>query len=452
MITSFKRFAIAAATCFTAIATPIASSTVAHASAYNGPFTFTVSGTDATITGCDGDCAGTTLTIPNNVDISGINYAVTTIGDYAFNSNLLTSVTIPDSVTTIGNSAFENNQITSLTLPVFVTQIGRWSFSRNKITSVIFPPSLRVLDVGAFSSNQINSLEIPSGISEISSYSFNRNNISVLNIPPTITAIGDASFNRNNLSVLKIPNSVVSIGNQAFGINLLSSVSLGTSLTSIAGFAFRLNAITSIVIPASVVNLEANPFTENLLTSVHFLGDRPIIDEWPILYTMQCITYTAGKTGWPGKPISGLLPKLEGDCTVNGAQASPTTPSSSTTVPATPTTQPTTPTTTTPASPATTAATAAAPSAAVSTATKSSGLSLAFGTNAKTLARFAGLRTPYDAKYSLKVSPRSKLICRVGKSGLIPLKSGKCTVTVTVTHKPGWNIRRTVTLPIVRTA
>ncbi|MEZ9043160.1 leucine-rich repeat domain-containing protein, partial [Vibrio sp. 10N.247.311.47] len=62
--------------------------------------------------------------------------SVTTIGEYAFSSNNLTSVTIPTSVTTIGNSAFSLNNLTSVTIPNLVTTIGNSAFSLNNLTSV----------------------------------------------------------------------------------------------------------------------------------------------------------------------------------------------------------------------------------------------------------------------------------------------------------------------------
>ena len=73
-------------------------------------FEYTVVGSAATVTGCTVTCPAT-LVIP---DTLGGN-SVTTIGNYAFNSNALTSVTIPNSVTTIGDYAFEANALTSVT-------------------------------------------------------------------------------------------------------------------------------------------------------------------------------------------------------------------------------------------------------------------------------------------------------------------------------------------------
>ncbi|MBC7593766.1 MAG: leucine-rich repeat protein, partial [Kineosporiaceae bacterium] len=64
---------------------------------------------------------------------------LTTLGDYAFQGNSLTSVSLPDTLTTLGNSAFANNDLTSVSLPDTLTTIGDWAFdSNNDLDSVSF--------------------------------------------------------------------------------------------------------------------------------------------------------------------------------------------------------------------------------------------------------------------------------------------------------------------------
>jgi len=78
---------------------------------------------------------------------------VTSIGNSAFESNQLTSVTIPDSVTSIGNGAFSYNQLTSVTIPDSVTSIGDSAFAYNQLTSVTIPDSVTTIGEGAFGAN-----------------------------------------------------------------------------------------------------------------------------------------------------------------------------------------------------------------------------------------------------------------------------------------------------------
>src|SRR5688572_30005781 len=75
-------------------------------------FSYTTINGTITITGYTGP--GGAVAIPDTIN----GLPVTSIGDYAFTQRTsLTSVTIPDSVTTIGESAFESCSLTSVTIP-----------------------------------------------------------------------------------------------------------------------------------------------------------------------------------------------------------------------------------------------------------------------------------------------------------------------------------------------
>jgi len=139
-------------------------------------FTFSA----GTITEYDEVTCGLEVAIPST--IGGVS--VTSIGDYAFYYNNLTSITIPNSVTSIRYYAFGFNNLTSVTIPNSVTSIGVVAFSTNNLTSVT--------------------------------------------IPDSVTSIGNSSFSHNNLTSITIPNSVTSIPSWAFYSNPLTSASLKT--------------------------------------------------------------------------------------------------------------------------------------------------------------------------------------------------------------------------------
>jgi hypothetical protein len=107
-------------------------------------FSYTLSGSSATITGYLG--TNTDVDIPATILDGGVTYTVTTIGDNAFRGNLLpaplTSVVIPDTVTTIGDNAFRFDALTSITIPDSVTSIGNTAFAENPLlTTAIFEGS-----------------------------------------------------------------------------------------------------------------------------------------------------------------------------------------------------------------------------------------------------------------------------------------------------------------------
>ena len=59
---------------------------------------------------------------------STIESGITKIGNYAFSSSNLISITIPNSVRTIGEYAFKDSRLTSVNIPNSVTSIGKYTF------------------------------------------------------------------------------------------------------------------------------------------------------------------------------------------------------------------------------------------------------------------------------------------------------------------------------------
>ena len=111
--------------------------------------------------------------IPSQIMHDGEQYAVTTIGGYAFsNCKDLTSVTIPEGVTTIGDKAFNICKgLTSITIPNSVTYIGENAFSNcNGLTSVTIPNKVTEIGKCAFyGCSNLTSLTIGENVLWISS-------------------------------------------------------------------------------------------------------------------------------------------------------------------------------------------------------------------------------------------------------------------------------------------
>jgi LPXTG-motif cell wall-anchored protein len=260
----------------------------ASAAETDGPFTFTTSGTSATITGYD-YTGQQDIVIPATVTDGTNTYDVSSIAEYAFYSDHLISVTIPDSVTTIGDGAFFFNQLTSVTIGDSVTTIGDDVFVNNQLTSVT--------------------------------------------IPDSVTTIGDRAFAYNPLTSVTIGDSVTTIGETAFGYNQLTSVTIGDSVTTIGETAFQYNQLTSVTIPDSVTAVGALAFDGNPdLVSVVFEGNAPTVtdaavsgESFDTASGSLVLSYFFGATGFstptwhgyttavtPRPAVTGLAPTITG--------------------------------------------------------------------------------------------------------------------------------------------
>ena len=138
-------------------------------------YAITSSTTPFTVSAIGYDGVNKTPVIPDSVTNLGTTYSVTSIGNFAFYYNQLTSVTIPDSVTSIGIFAFYDNQLTSVTIPDSVTSIGDTAFHTNKLTNISIGDAVTSIGTAAFQNNQLTSVTIPNSVTSIGYYAFANN-------------------------------------------------------------------------------------------------------------------------------------------------------------------------------------------------------------------------------------------------------------------------------------
>ena len=279
------------------------------------------------------------VVIPEKVTYEGVEYTVTSIGEYAFkNNNSISpsSVTIPGTVTTIGKSAFEGCNLTVVEIPEGVTTIGdRAFYSCTEYYDLILPSTLTSIGSQAFAwANQTkifsameNPCEIPGNAFE--EYQFetatlyvpaeakskyqNTNywskfqNIVEGEIKKIAGADGNSLYyilysDSKTAEVIRmgvysgkidIPEkvtskgveyTVTSIGDEAFNecVNL-TSVTIPNSVTTIGDNAFyECSGLTSINIPGSVTTIGDYAFdscsgitTVTIPKGVTTLGDNP---------------------------------------------------------------------------------------------------------------------------------------------------------------------------------
>jgi len=242
------------------------------------------------------------FTIPNQMELNGKKYDVTSIGSKAFSGcSGLTSVSIPNSVTSIGDYAFEECMgLTSVIIGSGVTSIGSYAFSSTNIKKTIWltntPPSGYNYANGIVNYVSNDQFNISNKVVyKFLSSNFVADGIRYVPVSPSdrtcdaIDCIYDESAENINiaetvtnksvtLNVLKVNpytcygNKYVKdlklslsgeIGDYAFyGCGNLESVELGQNVPSIGSSAFNgCSKLKSIVIPDAVTSLGANAFS-----------------------------------------------------------------------------------------------------------------------------------------------------------------------------------------------
>lgn len=214
------------------------------------------------------------LTIPEKVEVDGVEYTVTRIAANAFKDNTeLREVTIPNTVINIGVSAFENCiNLTSAVLGNSLRKIHNYTFKGCvKLSSFNIPNSVEAIGKEAFAdtdwyNNLPNGLvykdnvllgykgnepsghlDIANGTRLIAQVAFSHCGLTSISIPNTVVYIGEQAFLQTEIESLILPNSVTTIGYGAFGGSYnLKSVTLPQSLTDIESKAFSSCALTKV--------------------------------------------------------------------------------------------------------------------------------------------------------------------------------------------------------------
>ncbi len=259
---------------------------------------------------CDESTTG--VIIPEEVKYEDKTYAVTTIGDYAFDSCYdLSSVKIPNSVTTIGESAFKNcYSLRSIDIPNSVKTIsGNAFWGCRGLNSINIPNSVEIIDDRAFAGcSSLASVKIGNGLTEFNATAFSEcpnlseivfaednpsycsedgivyskdtsvlvkvpvgKDLTSFSIPNSVTTIGSYALSELSLNSFEIPEGVTTIDEYAFAYCFaLSSVTIPNSVKAIGEYAFaECSGLSSVNIPDGVTTIGNNAFSYcEKLTSV----------------------------------------------------------------------------------------------------------------------------------------------------------------------------------------
>lgn len=132
---------------------------------------------------------------------------ITEIGQKAFKSSSLRSITLPKSgLTTIGNEAFnECTGLTGITIPTSITTWGNNAFRGSGLEEVTLADGLATIGNNAFRDCK---------------------SLTSITIPTSVKTFGDSSFSGSGLTSVTLPEGLESIGNWAFRYCPLEKVAL----------------------------------------------------------------------------------------------------------------------------------------------------------------------------------------------------------------------------------
>ena len=211
--------------------------------------------------------------IPSTVENAGVNYTVTSIGDWAFMYCVkLTSVQLPSTLVAIGVNAFNScTQLESIVLPEGLETISDDAFYFcSKISSITIPNSVkRISDEAFFNCSGLFSVVIGKGVTSIGSDAFgcdgysSLSSVTCLATTPPVMDASDCFFTTTyNMGTLYVP---------AASVNAYSTTNWWNKFSSIVGLNI---SVPGDVNGDGVVNIEdVTQLIDCLLTGIAAAGD-----------------------------------------------------------------------------------------------------------------------------------------------------------------------------------
>lgn len=231
-------------------------------------YTITGSNTVSVVSGdyaYDGD-----VTIPQAVGLSGKTYLVTAIGENAFKSAAnLESVTLPEGLIIIGNEAFRSSGVKTVSLPSTLSSLGASAFRECKnLTGIVLPDALKEIKEYAFNEcSNLKTLKLGNQTVTIEQNAFYGSCIEELVLPTSTRTVGRSAFACcSKLKSLKINDAAVFLDGKSFeDCTSLETLDLGNYATfgiydpgyQQIGTFKGCTALTKVVIPASATELQA---------------------------------------------------------------------------------------------------------------------------------------------------------------------------------------------------
>ena len=161
-------------------------------------------------------------------------------------------VTISDNYTEIGQNAFNSTAVVSVTIPSTVSSIGNYAFANTpKLEEIVIPDSITSIPDYAFKESGLSRVTLHSNISNIGADAFHSTKITEVNLPENII-IGNGAFQGAKLKHIRLPNgtrlnsySFALLGDSLISLEIGENVSMQTSTSIFEGSGNNLKTIVS---------------------------------------------------------------------------------------------------------------------------------------------------------------------------------------------------------------
>lgn len=158
------------------------------------------------------------LVISGTGAMDDYDYSVGSIPWYVLGKNIK-SIIVNNGITHIGNEAFWSSAVESVTLPSSLESIGWGAFENcDKLKKVIIPEGVKKIEECTFRScRSLETVIIPNSVTKIEEKAFEHSGITNIIIPDSVTSIGQYAFGScKKLKSLVLPDNV------QLGVNVFS--------------------------------------------------------------------------------------------------------------------------------------------------------------------------------------------------------------------------------------
>lgn len=162
---------------------------------------------------------GSSVVVPQEVEVSGRKYTVTDIGKSAFaNKDSIGEVRLPETITSIGSNAFKDcRSLREINLPEGLTHIGENALEGTypDLGNILYANKTKMyrwLGDSLFN----DCIEVPEGVTEIDPYAFHTVYVEKVVLPSTLKKIGDFAFKDCTCKEINLPDGLTEIGKGAF--------------------------------------------------------------------------------------------------------------------------------------------------------------------------------------------------------------------------------------------